>query len=289
MDMGSSMVSGIIQFFSRLIRTARAVRKCWRAGGVVQVSIAQIQRGEVLKGRRVLVTGGSSGIGLAIAKRCLAEGATVIITGRDEAKLKAVQVQINNPNLSVLPWDVSCIDQHDSKLVEVLEMAGGNLDVLVNNAGILLEQNFFSTTEDVWDKTYAVNSKAVFFLSQRLSQFWMQRKATGKILNISSTGGFLGAPYPYRMTKWDLVGLTSGLGQVLAPHGIIVNGIAPGRIATSMLGREDTTNVHDLYQPVQRLGLPEEVAELAVFLMSDAANYIVGQTIICDGGYTLKA
>lgn len=82
--------------------------------------------------------------------------------------------------------------------------------------------------------------------------------------------------------------LTEGLGIHLSPHGIIVNGIAPGRIATGMLGRDDKSNIYDDKQPLFRSGLPGEVAELAVFLMSDAANYIVGKTIVCDGGYTLK-
>jgi NAD(P)-dependent dehydrogenase (short-subunit alcohol dehydrogenase family) len=82
--------------------------------------------------------------------------------------------------------------------------------------------------------------------------------------------------------------LTEGLGIHLSPHGIIVNGIAPGRIATGMLGRDDQSNIYDDKQPLFRFGLPEKVAEFAVFLMSDAANYIVGKTIVCDGGYTLK-
>ena len=90
------------------------------------------------------------------------------------------------------------------------------------------------------------------------------------------------------MTKWDVVGFTQSLGLSLSPHGIIVNGIAPGRTATDMLGIDPQGDLHDSRQPLRRFGLPAEVAELAVFLLSDAANYIVGQTIICDGGYTLR-
>ncbi len=133
-----------------------------------------------------------------------------------------------------------------------------------------------------------MNSKAVFFLSQKISKLWIKERVCGKIVNISSAGGLLGATYPYRMTKWDVVGLTEGLGRKLSPHGIIVNAIAPGRIATGMLDRNAEGNVYDTAQPLKRLGLPAEVAELAVFLVSDASNYIVGQTIVCDGGYTLR-
>jgi len=191
--------------------------------------------------------------------------------------------------LKTLAWDVSNIPLQEEKLAEAMRLAGGGLDVLVNNAGILLPQSYFSTTEEVWDKTYAVNSKGVFFLTQGLSERWIKNKQPGKIINISSTSGFLGAICPYPMTKWDIVGLTSGLGKLLSPYGIIVNGIAPGRTATEMLNRNPDSNIYDTFQPVKRMGLPVEVAELAVFLMSDAANYIIGQTIICDGGYTLKA
>ncbi len=282
------MIHRLIGFSSRLVRTAKAVRQCWKAGGVTQVNIAQINYGGILKGKRVLITGGSAGIGMAIAKKCLSEGATVVITGRNEAKLQSAASELHSPFLKTLAWDVSDISVIDQKLAECIALLGGHLNGLVNNAGILLDQSFFTATEDVWDKTYAVNSKGVFFLTQKVSGWWIKNKQLGKIINMSSTGGFLGAPYPYRMTKWDIVGLTKGLGATLSPYGIIVNGIAPGRIATEMLGRNDSDNIYDTLQPIKRMGLPEEIAELAVFLMSDAANYIVGQTILCDGGYTLK-
>ena len=268
---------------------AKAVRQCWRAGGITQVRIAQIQYGGLLQGKRILVTGGSAGIGLAIARKCLAEGATVVITGRSEERLQAAARGLNSEHLKTLAWDVGDISLTSNKLEECRGLLGGEVDILVNNAGVLLAQSFFTATEDVWDKTYAVNSKGLFFLTQGLSERWMQTNRKGKIIIISSAGGFLGATIPYRMTKWDVAGLTSGLGEALAPFGIIVNGIAPGRIATEMIERNNRDNIYDGLQPVKRLGLPEEVAELAVFLMSDAANYIVGQTILCDGGYTLKA
>ena len=100
----------------------------------------------------------------------------------------------------------------------------------------------------------------------------------------------MGATFPYRMTKWDIAGLTQGLGLKLAPQGIIVNGIAPGLTATPAMPAllDQRENVYCSQNPVQRISLPAEIAELAVFLMSDAANFIVGQTIVCDGGYSLR-
>jgi len=282
------MIHKIVLFLSRLLQTAKAVRKCWRNGGVTTVHISQINYGGILRGKRVLVTGGSSGIGLAIAKKCLSEGALVVITGRNEGKLQTAERELNNPSLKTLVWDVSDIPVINQKLTECKSLLEGEINILVNNAGVLIAQSFFTATEAVWDKTYAVNSKGVFFLTQGLTEMWIKNKQQGKIINISSTGGFLAAPYPYRMTKWDIVGMTTGLGATLSQYGIIVNGIAPGRIATEMLNRDASGNIFDAVQPVERMGHPAEIAELAVFLMSDAANYIVGQTIICDGGYTLK-
>jgi 3-oxoacyl-[acyl-carrier protein] reductase len=131
------------------------------------------------------------------------------------------------------------------------------------------------------------------FLTQHVVRAWLQAGQRGKIINMSSMRGALGVrDGPYGMSKWALNGLTQGLGLTLAPHGIIVNGIAPGIIDTDSIAIQDMDARDNAYLPgvpVSRIGLPEEVAELAVFLMTDAANYIVGQTIICDGGYTLKA
>jgi NAD(P)-dependent dehydrogenase (short-subunit alcohol dehydrogenase family) len=287
------MLSKMMGLSSRLIRTVKAVRQCWKAGGVTQVNIAQINYGGILKGKRVLITGGSAGIGLAIARKCLSEGATVIITGRTEANLKAAEAELNNPLLKTLVWDVSQIALQDEKLDEALQLAGGGLDVLVNNAGILGgNRQLIDLTEEFWEQIFSVNAKGLVFLTQRLVKKWIQCKQCGKIINMSSMRGTLGVQDgPYGMSKWGLNGLTHGLGLKLAPHGIIVNGIAPGIIDTGSIAIKNMDARENAYLagiPVSRIGLPEEIAELAVFLMSDAANYIVGQTILCDGGYTLK-
>jgi NAD(P)-dependent dehydrogenase (short-subunit alcohol dehydrogenase family) len=274
---------------SRITRTVKLVRKFWKVGGATQVNIAQISHGEILRGKTVLITGGSAGIGLAIAKKCLSEGAEVIVTGRSAEKLEAAQEGFDPQQFKTLVWDVSDISIRDERINEAFSLAGGKIDVLINNAGVLLPQSFFSTTEEIWNQTYSVNSKGVFFITQGFSERWIRKKQNAKVINIASTGGFLGATQPYRMTKWDIVGLTAGLGTLLSPQGIIVNGIAPGRIATEMLGRGDQDNVYDTMQPLKRMGVSEEIAELAAFMMSDACNYIVGQTIICDGGYSLKS
>jgi NAD(P)-dependent dehydrogenase (short-subunit alcohol dehydrogenase family) len=278
------------KIIKRIRRVLATVAKVIRNGGVTRVSIAQISHGDILKKKRILITGGGSGIGLAIAKRCLSEGAHVVITGRRLDKLEAAAASLQSSRLHVLQWDVARVDSVASKLSDACRLLGGPLDVLVNNAGILLhDATFPNVSEAAWDQTYGVNSKGLYFLTQHLSNQWIAAGLGGKILNISSSGGFLAADNPYRMTKWDVAGFTQALGLMLSPHGIIVNGIAPGRTATEMLEIDAGGDLHDTRQPVGRFAVPEEIAELAIFLLSDAANYIVGQTIVCDGGYTLRA
>lgn len=283
----------IIKFLSKIIFTAKAVKKYWKDGGYTKVNIAQIQYGGLLKGKSVLVTGGSSGIGLAIAEKCLAEGAIVLITGRNEKKLQSIAEEHNNPMLKTLVWDVSDIYSLEKKLAEALSLVGNRIDILVNNAGILGgHRQFLDLTESVWDKIFNVNAKGLVFLTQCIVREWINSKQNGKIINMSSMRGNLGVQDgPYGMSKWGINGLTHGLGMKLAPLGIIVNGIAPGIIDTDSIAIKNMDSKENAFLkgiPVSRIGLPEEIAELAVFLMSDAANYIIGQTIICDGGYSLK-
>lgn len=280
--------STMMRLSARFTRTVKAVRQCWKAGGVTQVSIAQINYGGILKGKRVLITGGSAGIGLAIAKKCLSEGAVVVITGRSLEKLEAAEKELDSARLRILQWDIGEIAIMKGKIEATKSLLDGMPDILVNNAGVLLAGRFPDISESVWDVTYATNSKGLFFLTQSICKLWLELKRPGKVINISSTGGFLAANNIYRMTKWDVVGFTQALGLSLAPHGIVVNGIAPGRTATQMLNANSSGNMYDQYQPLERYAHPAELAELALFLMSDAANYIVGQTILCDGGYTLK-
>ena len=283
------MLNKFTKFIERLVATIRGLKQCWQVGGVSKVQIKHVNYGEILAGKSVLVTGGSAGIGFAIAKKCISEGADVVITGRNEAKLQRARDEINSDRLKVMTWDHGDVSICKDKLQECKGLIGSQkLDVLVNNAGVCLQPlGFLVTTESAWDETYAVNSKGLFFLTQAFCDDCLKRKQPANVVNISSQGGFLPAPHPYRMTKWDIIGLTKGLGMQLAPHGIIVNAVAPGMIATDMIKR-NTENVFSNLQPNNRLGVPEEIAELVLFLISGAANNIIGQTIVCDGGYTAK-
>lgn len=278
----------ILRFFLSI----RNIYKIFKTGGFTSVNITTVNTGNLLVGKRVLITGGSTGIGYSIAHRCLEEGADVLITGRSLDKLEKAKEQLNSDKLSVVSWDVSDLSILDEKLKESKQLLGGDIDILVNNAGIVNGVRFPNVTEEVWDKVYSINSKGLFFLTQSLCSIWESRKdkSIKKVINISSQGGFVGATYPYRMTKWDINGLTKGLGLNLAPKGIIVNGIAPGITTTPAVETyfKEKDNIYCSQNPMERVALPEEIAELAIFLIGEASNFIVGQTIVCDGGYSLK-
>ena len=279
-------------FISQMPLLVQSIRRCLRSGGYTTVSVNKQERGQALMDKRILITGGGSGIGLSLAERCLEEGARVIITGRDFSKLEAAKLSLSSDRLDILVWDVSEVDFIEKRLVQARRMLGGDIDAVVNNAGILSQTFFPSVRPEDWDLVYSVNSKGAYFLTQAVCDYWLNSKSNNirKVLNISSQGGFVGATHPYRMTKWDLAGLTQGLGVTLAPHGILVNGIAPGIVATGMQKDilKDEHNLFTAQNPLQRIALPEEIAELAVFMLSDSANFFVGQTVVCDGGYSIK-
>lgn len=282
---------GVISKLSQVIKAVRLAKKFYRAGGCVVANVAYPQYGEVLKGKKICITGGSSGIGLAIAKKYAQCGANVLITGRNENKLKSAVEEIGC-NADYILWDVSDIHACQDKIDEMRQKLGGVIDILINNAGIAPSKFWGNVDEVEWDNIYNINLKGMFFLTQQLVKEWKKLPIQGyrKIINISSQGGFVGATYPYRMVKWDIRGLTEGLGKSLIRENIIVNAIAPGVVKTSMqkFSLEQGDNLFTNQNPIQRVCLPEEIAELALFLASDASNYIIGQTIVCDGGYTLK-
>lgn len=271
-----------------ILKTIKNFIKYLKDGGVVEVKVEQIKYNNILENKKVLITGGSSGIGLAITKKCLETGAKVLITGRNFEKLEAVKEELNTDNLYILKWDASDIQVIDSKFNESIDVLG-ELDIIFNNAGIDNTWNsFLKMDEYEYDKVMNINAKAVFFICQSASKYFISNKLRGKIINISSVRGLYGANDPYGMSKWGIVGLTKGLGRDLISKGVIVNCIAPGKTATPINGINPEENAYVNNIPSKRVALPEEIAELALFLASDAANNIVGEVIVCDGGESLK-
>ena len=250
----------------------------------------------VLQEKIAIVTGGSQGIGKAIAQRFAKEGAVVVIANRQADKGEAAKMEIEKQGGRAvsIPTDISQPDQID-RLVRETEQAFGRIDILVNNAGVLLRSTFMDLTQENWDTTMNTNLKGTFLLSQAVARGMIQRKQPGKIINITSIDGevvyYHGAHAAYSVSKAGIIMLTKGMAVELAPHNIHVNAIAPGVIATDIAANTMSNTAH-LQQvvkdiPLGRRAQPEEVAGAAVFLASDDASYVIGTTLFVDGGWVI--
>lgn len=254
----------------------------------VYVKRYQVAQGESLKDKNVLITGGTSGIGLAIAKRCLAEGANVVVTGRNEDKLNKVLSQDNTGRLKGLIWDVSDISSIGTKLGQVRSLFANEIDILVNNAGISIRERPGTLTEEVWEKILKINLTAPVFVSQEVAKVWVGLKREGIILNISSMAGLEPSLDAYSVAKCGLNSITKGMARIWAQNGIRINALAVGvTIGTELRDIQRThTPDGDLkcpWIPIGRFAVPDEIAETATYLISDRAAYMTGAIIECDG------
>lgn len=237
-----------------------------------------VMSGELLKDRTILVTGGTGGIGMAIAKRCVENGATVIIVGRNQEKLNKAKQQMN-----VIPFVLDIQDVAGMQAAFLGLVQQFKIDTLINNAGLQAGAQLGNTKEEDFDKTLSTNLKGTYFLSQIFSNYLIENGIKGNILNISSVSGYRPAVSPYMVSKWGITGLTEGMAKKLIKHGIVVNGIAPGPVATEMLGLDGKDLNYDK-APAGRYSDPVEIANLAVFLISDMGRMIVGDTVKITGG-----
>ena len=240
-----------------------------------------------LKGKRVLITGGASGIGAATATRFLEEGAAVVVLDRD-AKGRA-QIQSQLPKLSgTVDADVSNLKQVEAAFAEAVRLMGG-VDVLVNNAGISIRHNFLDITPEEWDKVIAVNLTGVFYMAQTAARHMFER-GSGVILQTASTNGVMGYPFyaDYNATKAGVIELTKSMALELAPK-VRVCAVAPGYVLTPMQRAEYTDEMLDAVNskiPLRRHAKPEEIAALFAFLASDDAAYMTGHVYTVDGAET---
>ncbi len=241
-----------------------------------------------LKGKGALVTGASGGIGGAIAKALHAQGATVAISGTNKEKLDALAAELGS-RVFVLPCDLR--DRAAvAKLGEEAEKALGQVDILVNNAGITHDNLFMRMKDEEWDDVIAVNLTSVFILIRYILRNMMRRRA-GRIVNIASISGVLGNPGQpnYAASKAGLVGMTKSLAREVSSRGITANCIAPGFISTPMTNALTPKQVEAIAAaiPAQKFGKPEDVAAAVVFLASDEAGYITGETVHINGGMVM--
>lgn len=257
---------------------------------IVKVPVAQIQYGGILEGKKVLITGGSRGLGYAIAKRCLEEKALVTITGRSKEVLEEAKKSLGNPeNLFVFEHDVRQYDKDDELILNARRAMNG-IDCLINNAGVSVHNiDYSNCTEEQWDRQMDTNLKGVYFLTQAYMKYYEEvGKKSGKIINMVSERGLYGDDVPYGLAKRALISYTEGLARKLILKGVRVNAIAPGVTATEMTGYDPEDNLFRRYAVGRRVLLPEEIAEVAIFMISDASNCISGQVIACNEGNHLR-
>jgi NAD(P)-dependent dehydrogenase (short-subunit alcohol dehydrogenase family) len=247
-------------------------------------------------GKVAIVTGASRGIGEAIARALAAHGAKVVLSSRKLEGLKEVEGAIRKAGGEATSITCHAGQEADiQKLVAQSVAAYGKVDILVNNAAT---NPYFGPLLNVewpaWDKTFEVNTKGYFMVAREVIKHLQERKAPGSIVNIASIAGMGAAAFQgvYGMTKAAVISMTQTLAFEIGGQGIRINAIAPGLVETKFAGallqNEEAVKRMESGTPVRRIGQPDDIAGLALFLASDASNFITGQTIVADGGSRLR-
>ncbi|TVP60286.1 MAG: 3-oxoacyl-[acyl-carrier-protein] reductase [Gemmatimonadales bacterium] len=236
-----------------------------------------------------LVTGGSRGIGLAIANALADSGALVAVIGRNEAA--AVAAADGLPGSGHAGWACDVADSEAvNRTVKEIEQSLGPISILVNNAGVTRDNILLRLKDEDWDAVMEVNLRGAFNMTRAVTRGMMKRR-DGVILNITSVVGLTGnaGQSNYAASKAGLIGLTKSVARELASRGVRCNAIAPGYIETDMTGALDEQQTEALMSriPLGRLGVPEDIAGVARFLAGPSARYITGQVITVDGGMVI--
>ena len=243
---------------------------------------------KTLAGKVAIVTGGNRGIGLAIARLLAEDGASVVVSGRDAARLEAAVKELESLGAPAMAVAADAAKREDAdRLVEATRERFGRIDVLVNNAGITRDQLLVRMKDDDWDQVLDTNLRGVFLMTRAVGKVMMRQKS-GRIINIASAAGAMGNPgqVNYSAAKAGVIGLTKASGRELAHWNILVNAVAPGLIETDMAASIPVEAREAMLQqvPLKRIGQGREVAEVVRFLAGDGASYITGQTIHVNGG-----
>jgi len=244
--------------------------------------------GKPLAGRTAVVTGGTRGIGLAIARALAEDGASVVVSGRDAGRLESAVKELETLGASALGVAADQSKREDcDRLVDAAKERFGRIDVLVNNAGITRDQLLVRMKDDDWDQVLDTNLRGVFLMTRAVAKSMMRQKS-GRIINIASTAGAMGNPgqVNYSAAKAGVIGFTKAAARELAHWNILVNAVAPGLIETDMAAAIPAEAREALLQqvPLKRVGAAREVAEMVRFLAGDGAAYVTGQTIHVNGG-----
>lgn len=249
---------------------------------------------ERFAGLVAVVTGAGRGMGRAVALRLAGEGARVVVAEVSPEHARSVAAEVRSAGGDALPVvaDVSSADEV-AALFDAAIKAYGQVDILINNAGIGIGKPLLDYTEADWDRQMGVNVKGVFLCSQAAVRLMLPRRS-GKIVNFASTSAFVASSRPgvaYDTSKGAVRQMTVSMAAELAPHGINVNAVAPGTVATEMTRESVSTPEGLAWQlariPMGRLAQPDDVAGVVLFLASSEADYVTGHTFVVDGGWTL--
>jgi len=252
----------------------------------ISASISYLTPNNRLEGKKIIVTGGGRGLGVAMAKKFVSEGASVLIAGRNENTLKETASKIG---CQYLPLDVANPCSFDIFMQKANGMLDG-VNCIVNNAGISLHENtFFDVTPETFNAQVDTNLKGGFFLTQKFISLLKKENRTGTVLFTSSETGDTMDFRPYGFTKAAINSMVQGLAYLFSKDGIRVNAVAPGVTTSDMTGFKADGNLYNPESANERVYLPEEVAETACFLLSDASGCVSGQIITCNNAKTVNA
>jgi 3-oxoacyl-[acyl-carrier protein] reductase len=242
-----------------------------------------------LTGKKALLTGASGGIGSSIAKALHGQGATLAISGTRREALEALASELGGERVHITPCNLSDLEAVDALPKEASEAMGG-LDILVNNAGITRDNIFMRMKDEEWEEVLKVNLTAGFRLSRAVLRGMMKAR-WGRIIGITSVVGVMGNPGQanYAASKAGMIGMSKSLAQEVASRNITVNCVAPGFIKTAMTDALDDKQQEAISGriPAGRLGTSEEIAAACLYLASEEAAYVTGQTIHVNGGMVM--
>lgn len=250
---------------------------------IVPVTITKNQT-NLLTSKIALIVGGTGGIGLAIATAFVESGAKVIIAGTHKDKIQKA-VENLGANAKGLQIDLLAVNTFEQKIKDAVNLFDENrIDILVNCAGVHGNQSFGEVSEETWNNVLDVNLKGLFFMTQTVGNYMKQNEIKGHILNVSSAAALKPGYTPYEISKSGVKSFTLGAAAELIPYGIVVNAIAPGPVATEMLGRKENDTLYTECVPAMRFATPSEIAQLAVVMVSDMCNLVIGDTFYISGG-----
>lgn len=278
--------------YKHLIRKAAKFILASQPETFTTVKVSQISYGSILKDKKIVITGGSRGLGYAMAKKFISEGAEVLISGRQEKSLSIAKKELGN-KCHILVYDVSDVEKANDFIQKAKKGLGGDIDCFVSNAGVSLHENhFINVTIEGFDKQFNTNFRGGYFVGKAfLEEKLCSEHKEGQLLFITSETGSQCYDIPYGMTKAALNSLVGAFSRRVYKNGIRVNAIAPGVTLTDMTKDYAEDAKGNLYRDCAsgRTFLPEEVAEVACFLLSDASKCISGEVLHVNAGNHLKA